>query len=90
MHCASHKLFACRCLPQRLKPQTAASAAVFPFFRFLLFSFLFRNILTVSYTIYLQCLQDPNLYRAKNQFYLGLLALFFCQQLADNNREGNL
>ncbi len=84
MHCTSHKLFACLCLPQRLKPQTAASVAVFPFSRSISFPQIFRNILVVSYTIYLQCLKDPNFYRAKNRVYLGLLALFFCSYLADN------
>ena len=31
MYCSKDIQFACQCLPQRLKPQTAASVAVFPF-----------------------------------------------------------
>ena len=65
MFCTSHLFFACLCLPQRLKPQTAAGAAVFPFSSFFIFPQIFRNIQAVSYSIYLQCLKDPILYRAK-------------------------
>ena len=87
MFCTSHLFFACLCLPQRLKPQTAAGAAVFPFSSLVIFPQIFRNIQAVSYSIYLQCLKDPILYRAKNRGYLGLLALFFCQYFADNKVE---
>ena len=84
MFCTSHKLLACLCLPQRMKPQTAAYGPVPPFSPVFPFLQIFRNIQAVSYTIYLQCLQDPFLYRAKNRYHLGLLALFFCTDLADN------
>lgn len=87
MFCTSHPFLVCLGLPQRLKPQTAACAAVFPFSAFLLFPQMFRNIQAVSYSIYLQCLQVPALYRAKNRSYLGLLALFFCHHLIDNKIE---
>lgn len=88
MYCSKDIQFACQCLPQRLKPQTAASVAVFPFPYAFRFSRLFRNIQTVSYSIYLQCLSVPALYRAKNRKNIGLLALFFCRYLKHNERRG--
>ncbi len=84
MYCSNHTQFACQCLPQRLKPQTAASVAVFPFPFASRFSQIFRNIQAVSYSIYLQCLSVPVLHRAKNRKNIGLLALFFCRYLTHN------
>ncbi len=89
MYCAICKQFACQCLPQRLKPQTAACVAVFPFFPILFFQ-IFRNIQAVSYSIYLQSPSDPILYRAKNRIFLGLLALFFYPYLRNNRERGEL
>lgn len=83
MYCASSNQFACQCLPQRLKPQTAGREAVFPFSSSFL-SQLFRNFQTVFYSIYLQCQPVLFLYRAKNRNHLGLLALFFCVSLEHN------
>ncbi len=87
MYCSHVKQFACQCLPQRLKPQTAACGVVFPFSLLSFFSFVFRNILVVSYSIYLQCQSDPILTGPKNRILIGLLALFFCLFLEDNKLE---
>ena len=83
MYCATSKQTVCQRLPWRLKPQTAASVAAFPFLA-VRPSQIYRNQQAVSYTIFLQCMQDLFLYRAKSLSYLGLLALFFCKYLAHN------
>lgn len=78
MHSAKALQLACRCLPQRMKPQTAGRAALFRFSSFFL---QFSEI--ISNSLYLQCNQVPFLYRAKNQYFLGLLALFFCHSICN-------
>lgn len=84
------KKLLCLCLPQRLKPQTAGFSIIIPFFSVVFSHPIFRNILVVSYSIYLQCQRVPDLYRAKNQKNIGLLALFFLCFFHNNNRERRL
>lgn len=93
MYCARMQKFACQCLPQRLKPQTAGYMAVFLNSASLvpsLFLQVFRNIQAVSYSIYLQCQSVPFSYRAKNRIHLGLLALFFYRGILNNLVEEKL
>lgn len=93
MYCARMQKFACQCLPQRLKPQTAGYTAVFLNSAAAvssLFLQVFRNIQAVSYSIYLQCQTVPFSYRAKNRIHLGLLALFFCRRISNNLIEEKL
>lgn len=82
MYCAKALQLACRCLPQRLKPQTAGRLALFR---------IFLSGLPICFKhFYLQCNRVPFFDRAKNQYFLGLLALFFCRFVCNTLIEENL
>lgn len=82
MYCAKALQLACRCLPQRLKPQTAGRTS---FFRFSLSVLpdcsgqFFSKINQIS--------RVPFSRRAKNQYFLGLLALLFLPSVCNTIRE---
>lgn len=86
MYCAKALQLACRCLPQRIKPQTRGRISRF---RFLSTAFL-QHSEPISNSIYLQCKRVPYFSRAKNQYILGLLALFFCLPVWNTLIEENL
>ena len=69
--------FVCLCSARRKNLPTPRVSSLFSIFLSLL-SKHFRNKHTTTYTIYLQCTKQFDLYRAKRHFQLGLLALFFC------------
>ena len=73
MYCAKALQLACRCLPQRIKPQTAGRISVFRFVS----PAVLQQFNPISSSIYLQCNRVPFFSRAKNQYILGLLALLF-------------
>ncbi len=83
MHSATALQLACLRLSQRLKPQPEGRISVFSCQQSAKFQFsdiFFRS----------NCLQVgrvPLFYRAKNQFFLGLLALFFCVIVLNNFKE---
>ncbi len=86
MYCAKALQLACRCLPQRLKPQTAGRIPVYRFSS----PAVLQHATPVLNHIHLKCNIVPFLYRAKNQYFLGLLALFFCRFVWNNLIEENL
>ena len=69
--------FVCLCSARReITPHTPRVGLLFSIF-LSLFSQHCKNKQTTTYTIYLQCIEQFVLYRAKRYFQLGLLALFF-------------
>ena len=66
----------CLCSARREVPQSPRAGLLISIFLSFLSS-VFRNQQSVTYTIYLQCIEQFDLYRAKRPFHLGLLALFF-------------
>lgn len=80
MHCAKALQIACLRLPQRIKPHLTGRISVFlanPSVRF-------KFSKTIFCSSYFPCSKVPFFYRAKNQFFLGLLALLFCRFVFNN------
>lgn len=82
MYCAKALQLACRCLPQRIKPQTTGRAAVFRFF-----SLAFLQFRKPFFTSVLQYTRVPFCSRAKNLNFLGLLALLFFHFICNTKIE---
>lgn len=80
MHCAEALQLACLRQPQRIKPQMTGRMSFFPFCALSRFKFS-KSIFCSSY---FPCSKVPFFYRAKNQYFLGLLALFFCRIVFNN------
>ena len=74
-YCATQST--CQCLPQRETPKTLRYDLLISILLPHLFP-SFKNRQIVTYTIFLQCVEGADLYRAKSIFKIGLLALFFC------------
>ncbi len=85
MCCAKTLQLACQCLPQRIKPQTTGRTS--------LFRFLPSAVLQSRRPICKNCLTYhavPFFSRAKNQNFLGLLALPFFQFICNTMVEETL
>lgn len=80
MHRAKALQLACLRLPQRIKPQTTGRISVFP----VNVSSRLKFSKQIFCSSYFPCSKVPFVHRAKNQFFLGLLALFFCRIVFHN------